>query len=220
MTKKKCVFVSCAFGDERYIEQQDRLRNSILEQLPNANIVFNRGGVADGALSMEHSLYGFKVHAINNVWDDYDYVIWLDPAMVYQKDLEDLFEITDNNQGVYAVKDDNMLCDCISDLALQHFGTTRKDIKEGKLNLVGGSIYVFNTNSKNAEEVFDDWYKSELLGIFGTAAQAASNRINGHRNDESCMAMCMYMNEINPIPYDVARYNNGNNSIFTKKHFK
>ena len=220
MSKKKFCFVSCAFTDERYIQQQDRLKESILSIYPNANIVFNRGTVADGSLQMNDSLYGFKVHAINNVWNDYDYVIWVDPAMVLQREIDELFTITDNNEGVYAVKDENLLCNTTSDLALEYFGTMRETIKELKLNLVGGSLYVFNTNSPTAQSVFKMWYDSELQGIFGTQAQAASNRINGHRNDETCMAFSMYINLIHPIPPDVAMYNVTENPFFIKKHFK
>lgn len=219
MTKKKFIFVSCAFDDERYIEQQDRLKKSILDQMPDANIMFNRGGVPDGSLTMEHSLYGFKVHAINNQWNDYDYIIWLDPAMIYVKDIEALFDITDANEGVYAVRDDTKLSSAISDLAIEYYGTTRETIKSLNFNLVGGSLYVFNTNIPKAKEVFRDWYKAELMGVFGTQAQAQSERINSHRNDESCMAMAMYSNQVAPIPPDVARYNT-TDSIFIKKHFK
>lgn len=221
--KQKFCFVSCAFGDERYIYQQDRLRTSITNIYPDiAESIthFNRGTVAPGALAMSESLYGFKVHAIHAQLKLYDYVIWCDPAMVLWKPVDELLKVCDNNQGVYAVKDDNKLIDCVSDLALQYFDYEKDTVKSKDMHLVGGSLYIFNSNSFRARAVFNDWYKSEIAGIFGTAAQAASNRINGHRNDESCLALAMYANGVEPIPYDVAKYNNGEASVFVKEHFK
>ena len=219
-TKKKFCFVSCAFDDERYITQQDRLRESILAMYPDANIIFNRGRVADGSLPMADSLYGFKPHAINNQWNDYDYVIWVDPAMVLQADLNPLFDITDANEGVYAVKDDNLLANTTSELCLDYFGLKKETVLNLGFHLVGGSLYVFNTNLPKANQVFRDWYNAELQGIFGTQAQAQSERINGHRNDETCMAFAMYTNQLHPIDCDKARYGNGQDSFFKKLHFK
>lgn len=220
MTKKRLVYVSCAFKDERYIEQQDRLKESILKIDPSANIVFNRDSIPANSLQMDDSLYGFKVHAINNVWDDYEYVVWLDPAMVQVDEIDPLLSITNNNGGVYAVKDDNKLSNCISDIALKYFDSTREELDRDNQHLIGGSLYIFNTNNINAEMVFRAWYKAEFNGIFGTQAQAQSERINGHRNDETCLAMCMYQHNIKPIEYEVSRYNEAVNPIFIKKHFK
>lgn len=218
--KKKFIFVSCAFDDERYIEQLDRLRESIRFKYTDEQMYFNRGSVAKGALSMNDSLYGFKPHAIKPHLDTHDYVIWCDPAMMLVTEIDDLLAITDANGGVYAVKDDNKLHTCISDLALEHWDFTREDVKSYDWNLVGGSLYVFNSNMPVAMQVFDDWLRSEMMGIFGSAAQAASGRIQGHRNDETCMAMAMYTNGLKPIDYDVARYNDVSNPIMIKKHFK
>jgi hypothetical protein len=183
-------------------------------------ILFNRGRVADGSLPFDDSMYGFKVHAIKPHLEHFDYVVFCDPAMVLLGDINELLTICDNNSGVYAVKDDNKLSTCISDLALEHWHTTRHKVEQDSWNLVGGSLYIFNSNSPVAMAVFEDWYRSEMMGIFGSSAQAASGRINSHRHDESCLAMAMYTNLVYPIPYDVAKYCNGDHSIMIKKHFK
>lgn len=218
--KKPFIFVSCAFTDERYIEQQDRLRESIRFKYTDEQMLFNRGTVAPGSLSMADSMYGFKVHAIKAHLDTHNYIIWCDPAMVLIKHVDELLTICDANDGVYAVKDDNLLHNYISDLALEHWHTTRHKVEKDAWHLVGGSLYVFNSNSPKAMAVFQDWYRSEMMGIFGSTAQAASGRINSHRNDESCLAMAMYTNGVKPIPFDVARYGDGQEPIFKKMHFK
>ena len=41
----------------------------------------------------------------------------------------------------------------------------------------------------------------------------------GWRMDESCMAALLYLNDSAPIPVDIARYNQDDNSIVVKKHF-
>jgi hypothetical protein len=122
----------------------------------------------------------------------------------------------DLNLPVLAVKDDNKLDKMIGKKALDYYGNP--DITGW--HLVGGSLYVFNFENDVTHKIFDHWYKAESDGIFGSQAEQSSEKINGHRNDESCMAVAMYSHGVQPVGHDVARYNQNEDSIIIKKHFK
>lgn len=112
-----------------------------------------------------------------------------------------------------AVKDDNKLP--ASNSALGHFGYKRADIAD--FHLVGGSVYAFNF--PYSQKVFTSWYQSERKGIFGSQFEAASERLQGHRYDETCMALSLYKNGFEPVGPDVASYNYDGARI-QKRHFK
>lgn len=211
---KDVVFVSVAFG-EKYVEQQRRLKESILAIYPSANIMFWTNELPIGSKSMDMSLYGFKVHAIYEAQKSYSRVVWIDPAMILMDKIDDLFK-----HSVVAIKDDNKLFDMISHRASSYYEVTKDDIKKKCWHLVGGSLYYFDFTTHDASIIFGHWYRSERDGIFGSQQEAASELINGHRNDETCMAMCMYIYGIEPIPGPDVRYCIENNPMFIKKHFK
>ena len=208
-------FVSVAFG-ELYIQQQDRLRESIRAIYPYANISFFRGCLPPGSKSMYQSLYGFKPHAIQTARNSgFTKIIWLDPAMILQDKIDDLFKYE-----VIAVKDDNRLFDLISEPCLNFYELTRDYIKEKNWHLVGGSLYYFDFSKKKAVEVFDTWMFAEFKGLFGSQQQQASEQINGHRMDETCMAIAMYVHDVEPQPGPEVRYCIEKNPMFIKRHFK
>lgn len=209
-------FVSVAFG-ERYIQQIKRLELSIIDVYKySVDTIFWFDTMPPGAKSHEDSLYGFKVHAIRAALKrGYKRIIWVDPACILTKPVEYYFE-EPGLPAVIAVKDDNLLTNFISDKAMSYYG--HPDI-EGR-HLVGGSLYVWDFNRPEADLVFESWAKAERDGMFGTAQQAASEQINKHRNDESCIAISLMMAGIPPVGHDVAKYCSGDESIFIKKHFK
>lgn len=211
---KDFVFTSVAFG-QAYIEQQDRLRASILAIYPDANIMFWRDELPPGSRTMDESLYGFKVHAINEAKMRYSRVLWLDPAMILCDKIDELFSFE-----MIAIKDDNLLCNYISDQACALYRTNKDELRQSKSYLVGGSLYYFDFNTFLGYLVFKDWFNMENLGLFGSQQQAASEQINSHRNDESCMAISLYISGGSPIDADKIRYCIENNPMFIKKHFK
>lgn len=212
MTNDFC-FLSVAFGP-RYIEQQTRLDNSLRNVYPLIKHVMWTNRYPAGASTHKDSLYGFKVHAI---WwaksQGYKKIIWLDTAIILQYLVDYWFDL---NLPVVAAKDDNALSKCISDKALLYYGWP--DITD--MHLVGGSVYVFNFEHPDCQKIFDHWAKAEADGVFGSQAEQASGKINRHRHDESCMAMALYLNGHEPVPCDVMRYNQDENSIVRKYHFK
>jgi hypothetical protein len=212
---KDLCFTSVAFG-EQYIAQQDRLKESILKIYPDANILFWRGELPPGSKPFLESLYGFKVHAIAEAKKTFSKVLWLDPAMILMDEVDTALKERD----VAVVKDDNILIGTIGDKALDYFCIPKSEVEENKLHLVGGSLYYFNFDWQNAEDVFDMWYGSEHDGIFGSQFEAASEQINGHRNDESCMAISLYINMVEPVSGPEIGYCVEKNPTFKKLHFK
>jgi hypothetical protein len=208
------IFLSVAFGP-RYVEQQYRLTGSILDIYPNATLTFWYDGLPYGSKSHKESLYGFKVHAVKSALaEGYKKIIWLDPACILQHPVDYWF--SEGMPPVLAVKDDNKLDKMIGRKAMEYYGNP--DITGW--HLVGGSLYVFDFNKTVTHDVFNHWYKAEADGIFGSQAEQSSEKINGHRNDESCMAVAMYSHGVKPVGHDVARYNQNEESIIIKKHFK
>jgi hypothetical protein len=208
------IFLSVAFGP-RYIEQQTRLHQSILQHYTPMHHMFYRDGLPYKSKSHKESLYGFKVHAVKCALNwGYKKVIWLDPACILQHPVDHWF--SEGMPPVVAVKDDNTLDKMIGKKALNYYDNP--DITGW--HLVGGSLYVFDFEKEITRTIFDHWYKAEADGIFGTQAEQSSEKINGHRNDESCMAVAMYSHGIEPVGHDVARYNQNEDSIIIKRHFK
>lgn len=216
------VFVSVAFRSDspgvgtQYLEQQKRLRDSILKIYPFANLLFFYDTLPSGSNSFFNSLYGFKPHAIQAARDrGFEKIIMLDPAMILVDKVDDLLKYP-----VMAVRDDNKLHNWISDKCLALKLLTRKGVEEYGWHLVGGSLYFFDFTKAIARSVFYDWYMMERAGLFGSQYEEASGQLQGHRADETCMAIALYRNGVEPVDMNKARYCNEINPMFIKKHFK
>jgi hypothetical protein len=213
---KDTVFVSVAVDDQRYIDQQTRLKESILAIHPDANFLFFTNEYPVGAKSYFDSMYGFKPHAIAEAKKKYSKVFWMDTAMVLQKPVTQLFD-----DEMIAAIDDNGLYKTISDSCLKYYGLTREQLKEElKWNLVGGSFYFFDFNTPLANKIFDQWMEAEKVGLFGSQYQEASEQLQGHRHDETCLAVAIYMNGHHPYHHHEVGYNIGEEGIMVKRHFK
>lgn len=201
------VFLSVAFGP-RYVEQQTRLNHSILNFYSSDHHIAWTEVLPKGSRPHKASPYGFKVHAIEYARSlGHKKIIWIDTACILQDKVDYWFTLIEK-YGVVAAKDDNKLVNCIGDGALRYYGNF--DITG--YHLVGGSLYVFDFESPLCEKIFDDWREAEASGVFADEKR--------HRHDESCMAMSLYLNGSEPVPYSECRYNNGPGSIVTKHHFK
>lgn len=213
MTHDFC-FLSVAFGPQ-YIEQQRRLQQSIRDVHPDVPHIMWTDVLPEGSKPFKESLYGFKVHAVKAALNaGYKKIVWLDPACVVIKPVDYYFTL---GLPVIAARDDNPLKDHIGAKALMWYS---KVSVPDNWHLVGGSLYVFDFTHPDCQKIFDTWESAELNGIFGSQQEQASGKINKHRNDESCMAMSLYLAGYEPLPLDVCKYSNGDESIVIKKHFK
>lgn len=211
---KPIAFVSAAFNDPRYLDQQVRLIESINKHHPEAHGFHWSNELPPGSPAFLNSLYGFKPHAIiHAINEGYERVLFLDPACILLDRIDYLFDLC-SKHGIVAVKDDNKLP--ASNAALQHFGYRREDIAD--FHLVGGSVYAVDWY--HSKPVFMSWYNAERNSIFGSQYEAASEKLQGHRYDETCMALSLYKHGFEPVGRDVARYLNGPNSAIDKKHWK
>lgn len=210
---KPIAFCSVAFGDKRYLEQQDRLIESINEFHPEAVAFHWTNELPTGSKPFLESLYGFKPHAVlQAINEGYERIIWLDPACILIDRLDYLFDLCPKH-GVVAVKDDNKLP--ASDTALAHFKYRREDIAD--FHLVGGSVYAFDM--KYSGPVLKAWHHAEILNIFGSQHEEAMGKLQGHRSDETCMALSLYRHSFQPVTTEEARYNYLGGAI-QKFHFK
>ena len=213
------AYCCVAFGDKRYIEQQARLKHSILQIYPDAPLFFWTNEMPPGARSMNESLYGFKPHAVRAALDaGYQKICFFDPAIILVKPVDHYLNIV-KDYGVLAVHDDNKLSPFCYDKALNIYGLTRAAIKDW--HLVGGSFYFFDFDMELCHTIFNKWYLDETMGYFGSQKEQASEQLKGHRNDEAMMALSLYTSGSRPINDD-HRYNceNMDVEILTKKHFK
>lgn len=211
---KEICFVSAAFNDQRYIDQQTRLIESIDKFHPEAKGFHWTDEMPPGSRPFLESLYGFKVHAVlHAINEGYERILFLDPACILLDRVDYLFDLC-RSHGVVAIRDDNKLP--ASNTALEHFKYRRSDIAD--FHLVGGSVYAFDMYY--SKHVFRMWYDAERFGIFGSQHEAACEKLQGHRYDETVMALSLYRHGFQPVAPDVGRYMSGENCAIDKRHFK
>lgn len=211
---KEIAICTVAFGPD-YKGQQWRMIASLHHVFANYKLFRWTDEYPPASPTFDKSLYGFKVYAISQALSEgYKKIVWLDTACIVYGPLDYLF--ADGMPPVVAVRDENKLLQTISDKALKYYGNPDISI----LNLVGGSMYAFDFDKPGCQEVFDHWAKAEADGIFGTQVEQISEQINKHRHDESCMAMALHMNSIDPVTPAKAMYCTGRESVIIKKHFK
>lgn len=213
--RQELAFCCVAFG-EKYVEQQARLKESILKFYPNANLFFYTDALPEGSKSFFDSLYGFKPWAVLAALNaGFRKIAFFDPACIVLDRL-DYYDKYVRNYGVLAVKDDNQLK--LSNRVRDYF-TLPGDYTDNK-NSVGGSFYYFDFNYELCRSIFNTWLECEEKGLFGTQMEAASEGLQGHCYDESCMALSLYLRGSEPFPYGGSRYHMDQNPIIDKRHFK
>lgn len=206
-------FLSVAFG-QRYIEQQTRLDESLTRIHPESEHIMWTNNYPPGSRPHKESLYGFKPHAVAALLDaGHKKIIWLDTAIVLQHPVDYWFTL---GMPVIAAKDDNALSKTIGDKALDFYDNPNID----GMHLVGGSVYVFDFDQPLCNKIFSNWYMNECNGVFGSQAEQSSGLINRHRHDEACLAYLMQSNGVQPLTHDLMRYNQDENSVVRKFHFK
>lgn len=208
-------FVCVAFGP-LYVEQQKRLKESILAIYPNAPLLFWTDELPPGSKSFYKSLYGFKPHAVNVAIErGYKQIVFFDPAVILEGRM-DYYQSIVKDYGVLAVQDANKLNRFCYDKALKHFSLVRHKIQDW--HLVGGSFYYFDFDLPQCKVIFDKWIAAERIGLFGSQQEQASERLHGHRSDEAIMSLALYTSGSKPLSEDT-RYN-CDGGIVMKKHFK
>lgn len=217
MNIKDIAFLSVAFGDDRYLNQIDRLEASIFNIYSDANLFFYRNVLPENSKTHNDSFYGFKVHAVEKALNaGYKKIIWLDPAMILVNQELDFYDEILKKYPVIAVMDDNKLNNFISERCKNYFGIDENWLNERDARLVGGSFYYFDFENDIASRIYQNWKQSELDGIFGSIHE----EIGSHRQDETCLSLSLYKNESSPLPYSQSRYNWCENPVFIKQHFK
>jgi hypothetical protein len=172
----------------------------------------------DGARPFNESMYGFKPWAIQVALDSgYKKIFWIDCTAVVQDKLDYYDQHTAEHGGVLAVQDDNKLSGFCSNKALMYTGFQRDALN--KMHLVGGSLYYFDFNYPLCQKIFTEWFESEKQGMFGSMKEECGEQLQGHRSDETMMALFLY--QLGSKPFTGAtRYNWEKGGVIQKAHFK
>lgn len=208
---------SLAFG-EKYVWRLGRLKESLQETNPTVPLFFHNETLPPGARTFNESLYGFKPHCINEALQaGYKKIFFIDCTCIVQGDLSYYNEFTAEYGGVLAVQDDNKLTGFCSDRALRYVRQKRSWLADK--HLVGGSLYYFDFNYPLCQDLFKRWMQAEKDGIFGNMVEQCSERLQGHRSDETMMALFLYL--LGSKPWSgPTKYNWENGGIVLKRHFK
>lgn len=208
---------SLAFG-EKYSWRLGRLKESIQETNPDVPLFFHNETLPTGARPFNKSLYGFKPHCINEAINaGYKKIFFIDCTCVVLDKLDYYDQFTEEFGGVLAVQDDNKLTGFCSNKALRYVGQKREWLSDK--HLVGGSLYYFDFNYQLCQNLFNRWIQSERDGIFGSMEEQCSERLQGHRSDETMMALFLYLCGSKPWS-GATRYNWENGGVVRKMHFK
>lgn len=214
------AITSQSMGDA-YIIQQQRLKESILSVYPDGELLFWVDSYPEGAKPFLDSLYGFKPHAVQAALDaGFTKVVWCDTAIILHDKIDFYDEFMKEHGGVIAIQDDSALINVTSDYCLQYFEWDRPDLKDR--HLVGGSFLYFDFEIEGCKKVFNKWRDAEQRGIFGSQWEESAGKLNGHRADETVLAMSLYYWGFKPFThkYDTRYCTGAFNTIVTKKHFK
>lgn len=208
-------FVNVSFGD-RYVRTQERLHHSISQLYPDAAMFFWTDELPPGSKPFVQSLYGFKVHAINHArMNGFKKIVWIDTCAVLKKPIEPLWALV-KQYGVWAVADE---------VTVKRYCSQKlKDIYKipEQLKLVGGSLYLFDFEHFHSQLIFNTWEKMEASGHFGDMKLIMSEGETndgidrcGHRMDETCMSIALWLHNSRPIPRDISMYD----QVVSKEHF-
>jgi hypothetical protein len=229
MKLDEVIFTSYCFGDA-YLNQQVRLRESILSVYPEANLHFVNEPEETGKPKFQQSLYGFKVNLVKEcLQKGFKKIVFFDAAICLNGPIDYWFDII-KYCGVLAPVDRQVLSNVSSDACLKYLNINRGDLLDK--NLAGGSVYVFDFDTEKCQKIFYEWARMEGAGMFGTQDDLSHDRLQSHRMDETCMALAMLLNGVKPLSHDEIKYayehpetkqmHGGllNTPIVIKRHFK
>lgn len=205
---EQVIFCSYCFDNEAsggdYHAQQKRLRQSILDIYPKANLLFKYEPESIGKPKFQQSLYGFKVDLVKEcLAKGYKKIVFMDTAMTLCGEIDYWFELI-KDYGVLAIGGKQSLDTVISNNLKRHIHKNNRTLS--KIMLVGGSIYVFDFDVPKCKKVFDYWADLEEKGLFGTQDDLSHGRLQNSRMDESAMSVAMWMNGVKPMGFSDLNY--------------
>lgn len=206
------IFTSVSFGP-KYNACLDRLAQSIQKHCPDAKTLFYKDSLPPGAKSHEASPYGFKIHAIREAAKISEQVIWVDSTCIVVSDAKAYYDPPRyqklQEKGVLVAEDSNKLVNFVSPELLATYGVSVETSKD--LNLVGGSLYVWDFRLAKSRKIFDTWTEMEQRGLCHSTCPF-------HRHDEACMAIALHLNDSHALSYHDSGYRC--DTIVNKDHWK
>jgi hypothetical protein len=193
-----------------------RLKETLQSTNPEVPLMAWNETLPPRARDFNDSMYGFKPHCVQAARDaGYKKIFFIDCTCVIQDKL-DYYDQFLPEYGVLAVQDDNKLTGFCSDRVLKYLRKERVWLRNK--HLVGGSFYYFDFDNPLCVQIFDWWMAMERGGLFGSMQEQCSERLQGHRSDETMMAISLYIHGSKPFT-GATRYN-CDNAVIQKMHFK
>lgn len=198
---ENCCIVNFATG--KYVEGQNRLRNSLLNSGYNGSFLFFSDNDSNRFPKQDDSPWGFKPLIIQEaIKKGYKYILWLDSNMICLRKPKTIFKKI-KNFGFYIsssfTHDMGTWC---SDLALETFNISRE--QSFHIFEVNPSYVGINASNSNAMNLLNDWANFALdgktfRGISKEFPLAETNRnfnhlvskddrVKGHRHDQTALS--------------------------------
>jgi hypothetical protein len=172
-------------------------------------------------------MYGFKVQLVKDCLKaGYKKIIFFDTAICLEREIDEWLALA-KEHGVLSIADRRKLDAVTSNQCKKHLGLSDELLKT--IDLVGGSIYVFDFETEVCQDIFNNWSYMESKGLFGTQEDCTNGNLQGHRMDETCMALALEMSGKKGLGYDLMQYayitpdgrrTGEENPIAIKRHFK
>lgn len=192
MSKTKTAVVCFANSTGRYLQGQERLRQTVMGYSSNiVDWLAYNNEAAIGSPSHKENPYAFKLYAIMKAREaGYDKILYLDASVYAIRPIDPVIAEIENNG--YIMQEAGCLVGVwANDRCLEYFNLDR-DEAMGMMMYGNAGFLGLNFEHKTAQQFFESWLQSCKDGIFKGGWRNDNNqesqdpRCNGHRHDMVC----------------------------------
>lgn len=188
------------FSSGRYIEGQNRLRESLMATGYDGDVLFENYELGFMCPSHQKVNYGFKAFLLQHAkFLGYDLILWLDASVCVQKNIQPVFDYIKTN-GYFILENVNNTGAWCNDKALAPLGITRDEsfsiphIFSGVFgfdvrmcrNDVHGLINEFYIMASCKPDAFNGHKKNDR------GESSKDKRVMGHRHDQTVLSVLLW----------------------------
>jgi hypothetical protein len=194
--RDKSGFAIVSFANGGYVDQQERLVDSVYRHSPTVPIFPFRTFEEMNSPHHKDHPYAFKVYAIETVRNlGYPVVAWCDSVLRLTKPIQGLLpEI--HAVGVYLQEDGWTVAQWANDRALQYFGVSRD--AADTISAIYACFMAYDFTVPVTQEFFRRWKQASIDGVFRgnwkneNGSESRDPRCKGHRHDQTCAELISY----------------------------
>lgn len=177
------------FADRDYVRWQNRLTGSLSKHGNSVAHLIWTDSLPPGSPKHSEWPYAFKLYAIKDAMaKGHTTILWVDAGLYAVRPLDPLFDAIEED-GVYAVREENTVGMYCSDETLAYFGITREEAKP--IHLASGAILGFDFRQAIAKDVFGEWFRAFEASLYrGTVSKHSGQQ--DHRGDESILGLIFH----------------------------